>query len=149
MNERSKRMVEELPKAVMPMIVVSSVDDVHRFYTEKLGFKRVMGMLGEDGQLNMVTVMLDGAKLMFTRPRAKTDAAPVSAGRRPVEIYLQVADVDAYHARLRERGVTICDPPTLQWWGDKTFKVMDPSGYEIWFYQKIAGPRPPQGVKIV
>jgi uncharacterized glyoxalase superfamily protein PhnB len=66
-----------------------------------------------------------------------------------VEIYLEVADVDAYHDRLAKKGVRITDPLTTQWWGDRTFKVLDPGGYEIWFYQTTSEPRPPQGMKIV
>lgn len=142
-------MAKESVKVVMPIITVSSVDDVHNFYTAKLGFTRVMGVAGEDGQFNMITVVLGGARLMFARSRGEMDGMQPAAGKHPVEIYLEVADVDAYHAQLKERGVNISDPLTLQWWGDKTFKVMDPYDYAIWFYQKIAEPKPPQGVKIV
>jgi uncharacterized glyoxalase superfamily protein PhnB len=45
--------------------------------------------------------------------------------------------------------VKITDPLTLQWWGDRTFKVLDPNGYEIWFYTHVAEPTPPQGAKLV
>jgi hypothetical protein len=41
------------------------------------------------------------------------------------------------------------DPLTMQWWGDRTFKVLDPNGYEIWFYTNVAEPTPPQGAKLV
>jgi uncharacterized glyoxalase superfamily protein PhnB len=149
MNERSERMAAESAKVVMPMIAVDSVDDIERFYTDKLGFTRVMGMAGDDGQLDMVTLILGGARIRFTRARGKLDGTQPSAGKRPVEIYLEVADVDTYHAQLKERSVKFSDPLTLQWWGDKTFKVTDPYGYETWFYQKIGEPKPPQGVKIV
>ncbi len=142
-------MAKESAKVVMPIITVDSVDDVHDFYTEKLGFIRVMGVAGEDGQFNFVTVVLGGARIMFARPRTRMDGTQPTAGRRPVEIYFEVADVDAYHAQLKERGVKISDPLTLQWWGDKTFKVTDPYGYEVWFYQKTGEPKPPQGMKIV
>lgn len=142
-------MAKESAKVVTPIITVNSVDDVHDFYRDKLGFTRVMGVVGEDGQFNMVTLVLDGARLMFARPRGKMGGTQPAAGKPAVEIYLEVADVDAYHARLKERSVKISDPPTLQWWGDKTFKVTDPYGYEIWFYQTIGEPKPPQGVKIV
>ena len=37
----------------------------------------------------------------------------------------------------------------VQWWGDRTFKALDPNGYEIWFYTNVAEPKPPQGAKIV
>ena len=52
-------------------------------------------------------------------------------------------------AHLKKSGVAISDPLTLQWWGDRTFKVLDPNGYEIWFYTNVAEPAPPQGAKLV
>lgn len=128
---------------VMPIITVSSVDAVRDFYVDKLGFQHVMGMVGKDGQLDFCTVVLGGARVMFTR------GAGSGAGRQPVDIYLEVDDVEAYHARLKKNGVAISDPLTMQWWGDRTFKVLDPSGYEIWFYTNVAEPRPPQGAKLV
>ena len=86
---------------------------------------------------------------MFARSQGKKNEAQPRAGKRPVEIYLEVADVEAYHERLRERRVEMSDPLTLQWWGDRTFKVKDPNGYEIWFYQKVGPPKPPQGLTLV
>jgi hypothetical protein len=32
---------------------------------------------------------------------------------------------------------------------DRTFKIQDPYGYQLWFYQTVAEPKPPQGAKIV
>lgn len=142
-------MADDSVKVATPIITVDSVDDIQSFYMDTLGFTRAMGVVGEDGQLNMVTVVLGGAKLMFARSRGKMDGTQPSASERPVEVYLEVADVDAYHAQLKERSVRISDPLTLQWWGDKTFKVTDPGGYEIWFYQKLGEPKPPQGLRIV
>jgi uncharacterized glyoxalase superfamily protein PhnB len=130
---------------VMPMIGVDSVDAVRDFYVDKLGFEHVMGMVGKDGQLDFVTVVRDGARIMFSR--APGAARP--AGKQPVEIYLQVDNVDRYHDTVTRNGVTISDPLTMQWWGDRTFKVLDPNGYEIWFYTNVAEPTPPQGAKLV
>src|SRR5262249_16493132 len=129
----------------MPMISVESVDATRDFYVDKLGFEHVMGMVGKDGQLDFVTVVLSSARVMFMR-------APNGArqrGKQPVEIYLEVVDVGAYHARLKKNQVPISDPLTMQWWGDRTFKVLDPNGYEIWFYTHVAEPKPPQGAKLV
>jgi hypothetical protein len=28
-------------------------------------------------------------------------------------------------------------------------KVLDPNGYQVWFYETVGEPRPPQGAKIV
>jgi PhnB protein len=134
---------------VMPMIAVESVDAARDFYVDKLGFDHVMGMVGKDGQLDFVTVVLGGARVMFSRAPGADGAPARRAGKQPVEIYLQVDDVDGYHDQVKKKGVKISDPLTMQWWGDRTFKVLDPNGYEIWFYTHVAEAKPPRGAKLV
>jgi uncharacterized glyoxalase superfamily protein PhnB len=128
------------------MITVKSVDAIRNFYVDTLGFQHVMGMVGKDGQLDFCTVVMGEARIMFMRAPSESHAP---AGKQPVEIYLEVEDVDALHNRLKKSGVAISDPLTLQWWGDRTFKVLDPNGYEIWFYTNVAEPTPPEGAKLV
>jgi uncharacterized glyoxalase superfamily protein PhnB len=130
----------------MPMITVRSVDDIRNFYVDRLGFSHVMGMVGKDGQLDFCTVVMGEARVMFMRAPGESTTSP---GKQPVEIYLEVEDVDALHKRLAKNGVAISEPLTMQWWGDRTFKVLDPNGYEIWFYTHVAEPTPPQGAKLV
>jgi uncharacterized glyoxalase superfamily protein PhnB len=130
----------------MPIIAVGSVDDARNFYVDTLGFEHVMGMVGKDGQLDFCTVVLGQARVMFSRAPSGPRS---SAAKQPVEIYLEVEDVDALHNRLRKKGVTISDALTVQWWGDRTFKILDPNGYEIWFYTTVGEPKPPQGAKLV
>jgi len=140
-------MTKQGAKTLMPIITVDSIDEVHNFYTEKLGFKRVMGMVGKDGQFDFVSYDLNGAQIMFTRAREPMDAARPCAGRRPVDLYLEVDDVDAYYRAITQHGVRLL---TTQWWGDRTFTVVDPYGYQIWFHQKqVAEMKPPQGAKLV
>ena len=144
-------MSAETSSQVMPMIAVESVDAVRDFYVDQLGFSHVMGMVGKDGQLDFVSVVLGGARVMFSRnlqARAATGPGTPTA-KQPVEIYLQVDDVDGYHNQVKKRGVKISDPLTLQWWGDRTFKVLDPNGYQIWFYTNVGEAKPPQGAKLV
>jgi PhnB protein len=137
------------PRSVMPIINVASIEDLHRFYTEKLGFQHLMGVIGKDGQLDFVTVVLDGARIMFSRAQERMEGLEPSATRRPQEIYLEVADVQAYHHQVKLQGVKVTTPLTTQWWGDRTFTVLDPHGYQLWFYQTVAEPKPPQGTKLV
>ncbi len=142
-------MSKGMPKEVMPMIAVESVDDLRNFYVEKLGFGHMMGVVGKDGQFDFCTVVRDGAKIMLLRPKEPVEGARPSPVKRPVEIYLQVSDVDALHEEVRKRGVRVTLPLQTQWWGDRTFAVMDPYGYQVWFYQTVAEPKPPQGTKLV
>ena len=141
-------MTKTAPKTLMPIIAVSSVDEVREFYIETLGFDHKMGVVGKDGQFDFVTIVKDGASIMFARapqPGGKTAAAT----KQPVEIYLEVDDVETYHSALKEKKVKITDPLTTQWWGDRTFKILDPNGYELWFFEQVGEPKPPQGIKIV
>ncbi len=134
---------------LMPMISVDSVDEARAFYVDKLGFGHQMGVLGKDGQLDFCTVTLDGAKVMLVRPHEKLEGTGATSRKKPVELYLEVANVDAYHDQLKKRGVKITSALTDQWWGDRTFTVIDPYGYQTWFYQHIGEPKPPKGVKLV
>jgi len=135
---------------VMPIIAVKSVDEIRSFYVDTLGFDHMMGVIGKDGQFDFCTVVLGGARMMFTRTRGDAPEAKTGQAKQPVEIYFGVEDVQGYYDKLKQKKqVKITDPITTQWWGDRTFKVMDPNGYEVWFYQTVGEPKAPQGVKIV
>jgi uncharacterized glyoxalase superfamily protein PhnB len=137
-------------KKVMPIITVDSVDEVREFYVGKLGFDHVMGVIGKDGLLDFCTVVMGGARIMFARPLDGAVGDKSRSQHRAVQIYFEVADVQKYHDKLKQTsGVKIVDALTMQWWGDRTFKVQDPAGYEVWFYQTVGEPKPPQGAKIV
>lgn len=101
-------------KSVMPIISVESVDEARKFYVDKLGFSHMMGMLGKDGQLDFCTVVLGGAKVMLTRPQGKADGLGPTNTKRPVEVYLEVDDVESYHDQVRKRGTKITSSLTAQ-----------------------------------
>lgn len=143
-------MNKSAPNAVMPIIDVSSVDEVRSYYVDRLGFNHVMGVVGKDGQFDFCTVVKDGARIMFSRAPGSASGAKIAPKKQAIAIYLEVSDVVAYHDQLQKKsGVKITDTLTMQWWGDKTFKVVDPCGYEIWFYQTVGDVIPPEGAKIV
>lgn len=143
-------MSKPTPKTVVPIIAVESVDEIRRFYIETLGFDHVRGVIGKDGQLDFCTVAKNGARIMFARASGRSPGNMPAATRQPVGIYLEVADIERYFGQLTEKkGVKVTAGLAMQWWGDRTFKVLDPYGYELWFYQTVREPKPPQGTKIV
>jgi PhnB protein len=137
------------PAQLMAMIYVESVEHARSFYVERLGFNHVMGMLGKDGLLDFCTVSLGGARIMLMRPSGGMQGTSVTTERRPVELYLEVADVESYHEQLKKQKIKPTTPLTDQWWGDRTFTVLDAFGYQIWFYQNVAEPKLPAGAKVV
>lgn len=134
---------------LMAMIYVDSVEDARAWYVEKLGFTHMMGMLGRDGRLDFCTVSLGGARIMLMRPAESGAATNATTLKRPVELYMEVDDVEAYYDQLKKQKVKPTSPLTDQWWGDRTFTVQDLFGYQIWFFQNVAEPKLPAGAKVV
>lgn len=138
-----------LPKTAVPIIAVGSVEDTRKYYVETLGFNHVRGVVGKDGQLDIRAVAEDGARIMFARTPAMSSSTAPDAAKQPVAIYLEVEDVGHYFEQIRKKeGVNVTDQLTMQWWGIRSFKVMDPHGYEIWFYQIAGDPEPPEGTEL-
>jgi PhnB protein len=85
-------------------------------------------LLGRDG-----LVMLGQAGESFRSPRA-LDAYPSSL------VHIYVNDVDALHARSRDRGANVTELE-LSPAGDRRFTATDPEG-QVWvFAQRVAGRR--------
>ena len=132
---------------VMPIIAVGSVDQTRDFYVDTLGFTHMMGVVGKDGQLDFCSVLLGDAQVMFTR--GPSGGAGGRVRRRRSRSTSRSRTWMHSTPGCRRRACRIVDPLTLQWWGDRTFKVRDPNGYVLWFYTNVAEPKPPQGMKVV
>jgi hypothetical protein len=77
------------------------------------------------------------------RPQERTDGMSMTSSRRPVEAYLEAADIDDYHDQLKKRRVR--DVAHYQMWGDRAFTVMDPFWFRISYVQQVGEPNPPIG----
>jgi uncharacterized glyoxalase superfamily protein PhnB len=54
-----------------------------------------------------------------------------------VMIYLEVPDVDAYHARVTAKGAKNTSAPKTQFYGQREFAMQDPDGYRLMFYTLV------------
>lgn len=133
---------------LMAMIYVDSVEQAREYYVDKLGFTHMMGMLGKDGQMDFCTVTMGGARIMLMRAVDGLTGTNLTSQKRPVELYLEVENIDGYFEQVK-KNVKATTPLTDQWWGDRTFTVQDPFGYQVWFFQTVAELRIPPGAKIV
>lgn len=141
---------QENRAVVTPSFWVDAVEPVRAFYLETLGFDHMMGIVGKDGKLDFCIVTREGAMMMIARPQERIEGSGSAyPTKRPLEVYVCVKDVDAYHAFVVTRGARVVEPLTTQWWGDRTFAVKDPYGYQLWFYQNVGELQPPPGVTVV
>lgn len=96
----------------------------HRFYGETLGLAVFREFGTGEGEHRGVVYFLGGGFLEVSG-QAATPPGP------NLRLWLQVRDVDAAHAELAGRGVTILRPPADEPWGLREMWVADPDGVEI------------------
>ena len=61
-----------------------------------------------------------------------------------VVLYFYTPDVDRLYARVTKKGAIIDEPPTDQFWGDRTISVLTPEGYYVTFGTPIRNFRFPR-----
>jgi catechol 2,3-dioxygenase-like lactoylglutathione lyase family enzyme len=103
-------------KRVVPDITSERVEESRTFYTEFLGFQVAMDM----GWI-VTLASPDNPTAQITLLRGPATAAP-----NP-DLSVEVADVDAAHARAGALGLPIVYPLTDEPWGVRRFFVTDPN----------------------
>ena len=125
------------PSGVLPVMpsedVLASLD----FYTNTLGFTEIFRQPTENGELVNAQVTFAGGQLMF-------NLNPQSAVQRGGGVYFWFRlsdedDIDAMYERLVDRGVTVIDEIADQYWGDRSFTILDHAGFHLAFNKAIAG----------
>jgi PhnB protein len=126
-------MAEQQLPAIIPSLVVSDVKATLDWFA-KLGFETAFEMAGPDGSIAHAEVNR-GPDVHFMMGPSTWGGTPGSTG---MTIYINLREsVDAYHDAVTAAGVTVKDPLTDQFWGDRTFSVEHPDGYQIMFSQHI------------
>lgn len=116
---------------IIPGIVVKDPEAAKVFYTRHLA-ARVVFDAGWYVSLRLGG--REGPEVAFTRPHDDQDA-PIAPGA--LSLYVEVDDVDAAHARVRETGLDPV-PPSDKPWGDRSFTFQDPNGVRVYLFS----PRP-------
>jgi len=113
-------------RRVVPDIATDRLDESRQFYTGVLGFQVAMDMPMNAGRI-MTLVSPDNPTAQIS---LLSGLAPVSQHREPT-FTIEVADVDATHAKAIAAGAQIVYPLTTEPWGVRRFFVADPNGVVI------------------
>ena len=113
---------------VTGMSYVLAVPDVRRtadWWIEVMGFRLQMEPEG------WRFVVRDGCRIMLGEcPDA---IPPADLGDHSYFAYVELDDVDAYHAAIAPRGAEVIAPPTDKPWGMREMAVRTPDGHRIMF----------------
>jgi uncharacterized glyoxalase superfamily protein PhnB len=106
-----------------------------RWLEAAFGFEPSMVILGPDGQLMHSEMRFGDGLVMVGSEWSPQHRSPASIeGLNTQTIHVQVtADIDAHCERARKAGATIAMEPTTQFYGDRTYRAVDPEGH-IWSF---------------
>ena len=107
-------------RRVVPDITSERIDESRKFYTEFLGFEVAMDM---GWIVTLASPNNPTAQITLLR-------GPASAAPHP-DLSIEVADVDAVHAKAIALRLQIVYPLTDEPWGVRRFFVSDPNGVII------------------
>ena len=116
------------PRAATPMIHVPDVRATATWY-ESIGFSILEAH--DDGADGLSFAILSAGD---TRLMLNQGGHASTATRREVDLYVDVDDVDALFASLRDRVALVAEPDDTDY-GMREFVVRDPNGFWITFGQ--------------
>jgi PhnB protein len=120
-------------QAVFPMLVCPSPEAEMNFCAEAFGAVEQVRRPGPDGSPIHIAMRINGAFLVVQAefPGVVASRVPNTDGSSPVVLFVYVADVDQAVERAFVLGATVLMPAQDQFWGDRTARILDPSGH-VW-----------------
>jgi len=121
-----------MPNKILGAIPVIPVTDSTRsraFYCDRLGFTHEWTYHPHEGQADPAYMGLQWDEAFIHLSSFGGD------GHQKTVVVLAVADVDALHQELVDRGTPVALEPTDQSWGNRELYVDDPDGNSIRFVQ--------------
>jgi PhnB protein len=117
---------------VMPMLVCRDAAAEIEFCKITFNALELVRRPGPDGAVAHAALTIGGAMIMIEGEwPGLVSHAPQLDGSSPVVIYVYVEDVDKVMERAVAAGATILMPVKNQFWGDRTGRIVDPSGH-VW-----------------
>lgn len=117
---------------VMPMLVCRDVAAELDFCKATFGAVELVRRPGPDGAVAHALVTIGPAMVMIEGEwPTLASRAPDPDGSSPVVIYVYVEDVDRVLERAVSAGAKVLLPARNQFWGDRTGRIVDPSGH-VW-----------------
>ena len=124
--------IPESSSTVIPMLVCQHVAAQLDFCKATFGAVELGRRPGPDGSVAHALLKISGAMIIIEAEwPTLASRAPQPDGSSPVLIFVYVEDVDATMARAVAAGAKILLPVKNQFWGDRTGRIVDPSGH-VW-----------------
>ena len=103
------------------------------------GFEASLIVTDDTGKIVHAEMKFEGAPITIAREWSDITRSPKSlGGKNTQQVHVQLrSDVDAHYARAKAAGATIVQEPSDQFYGDRTYRVLDPEGHLWTFGQTV------------
>lgn len=126
----SAQTAREVRTTVTPYLSVRNAAAAIDFYKTAFGATEVTRLIQPDGRVGHAEINIDGARIMLADEFPEIGfRSPESLGGSPVNIHLDVPDVDAVARRAIAAGAKVVRPVADQFYGDRSGQLSDPFGY--------------------
>jgi uncharacterized glyoxalase superfamily protein PhnB len=124
---------EQMPR-IVPMLSYADAPAAIDFLCRAFGFTVTTRMGGEDGSIGHAELALDGAAIaLATVWRDGGFSTPHDLGGVHSQLWCEVDDIDAHHARAVAAGAVVAGEPVDQDFGYRTYRAIDPEGHRWYF----------------
>jgi PhnB protein len=104
------------------------------FYKNAFGAAELIRMPMPDGKIGHAEIKIADAIVMLSDEFPEYGAqSPATLGGTTVGIMIYVPDVDAFAERAVAAGAQLAEPVKDQFYGDRSCRLLDPSGHK-WFF---------------
>jgi uncharacterized glyoxalase superfamily protein PhnB len=106
-----------------------------RWLEDAFGFEPTMAILDKEGNLVHSEMRLNDGLIMVGSEWSPMHKSPRSIdGFNTQTVHIQLKDdIDAHCERARKAGAVISQEPETQFYGDRTYRAVDPEGH-IWTF---------------
>jgi PhnB protein len=116
--------------SAIPYLSVRNAAAAIEFYKRAFGAIEVTRLVQPDGRIGHAEINIDGARIMLADEFPEIGfKSPETLGGSPIQISLDVKDVDALARRAVEAGATVLRPVEDQFYGERSGLFRDPFGY--------------------
>ena len=126
----SAKAAQEVRTTATPYLSVRGASAAIEFYKRAFGATEATRLVQPDGRIGHAEINIDGARIMLADEFPEIGfRSPESLGGSPVNIHLDVPDVDAVARQAIAAGAKVVRPVTNQFYGDRSGQLSDPFGY--------------------
>ncbi|HEY5792639.1 MAG TPA: VOC family protein [Chthoniobacterales bacterium] len=118
----------------IPYLCCRNAAELLEFYQQAFGAKEAYRLRMPDGKIGHAEIEIGTARVMLSDEFPEWgNLSPKTLGGTGGNVMIYVEDVDAFCRRAEAAGAQIHMPPTTHFYGDRSCKLIDPSGH-VWVF---------------